>query len=181
MDESVGMSSLKGMAFETINVITSAFDGVSREGGVSLHETRVLDDSLDARGSDAELIEARAKDTDVRWQDVPDSAIEKPDLNLSFLDPIGFRYYIPTYMIWFIKQLSGEEGVYCDTHSAALFFLTPNEWGRVRKSKLSYFEILTQEQSHAIYRFLRFCTEYGDEFDKEMAQQAIDKYWGQFR
>jgi hypothetical protein len=168
------MSTVMEAAVEVVNAITSAFNGVSREGGVSLHETRVLD----GLGSESEMIEARAKDIDAKWQDVPDSAIEKPLLSLNFLDPIGFRYYIPAYMIWEIRIISGEKWVDCNTHGAAAFALTPR--GREPAIEAANFVALTKEQSHAIYLFLRFCADFDDEFARKRAQAAIDKYWIRF-
>ena len=79
--------------------ITAAFDGVSREDGISLHEAAGIDDyeySPEERGAN------RAKDTDTKWQEVPGEWIEKMglgDVALNYFDPKGFRYYIPP--IWF--------------------------------------------------------------------------------
>ncbi len=161
------MSTREEMASQAIDEITSAFTGISREGGVSLHETRVLDDC----GSDVERAKARAKDTDVDWREVPDSAIEKPDLRLNFLDPIGFRYYIPAYMIWEIRQSLEAVWRECNTRGAALSALRSG-FNR---------ELLSYNQSHAIYRFLHFYAEYGEDFEQDEAKAAIKEYWGKFR
>ena len=161
------MPSLEESLSDTINEITSAFKDVSRNGGVSLHQTRVLDDC----GSDAELEEAGKKDTDISWQDVPNSAIEKPDLSLCFLDPIGLRYYLPAYMIWELKQFSGAEWVDCNTHGSVHFILTIDK---------SNFVMLTPKQSRAVCKFLQFYVEYGDEYEQNEARQTLKQYWGKF-
>ena len=85
---------------ELIDLITAAFDGVSREDGVTLHEARVIDDY----GDDDERSDARRKDTDTRWQDVPKKWIEKFADTLPFMCPKGFRYYIPAFMMYALKH-----------------------------------------------------------------------------
>ena len=86
---------------EVIDAITGAFDGVWREDGVTLHQARVLDDY----GDEEEQAAARKKDKDTRWQDVPDRWIERDLANtLPFLCPKSFRYYIPAFMIWSLKN-----------------------------------------------------------------------------
>jgi hypothetical protein len=85
--------------------ITAAFDGVSRENGVSLSEAWVIDDY----GSDEERAEARKEDTETRWQDVPDEDIAYGYSCLSFLDEIGFHYYIPAYMVWYLRYIDNED------------------------------------------------------------------------
>ncbi len=159
------MDSRQELLSEAMDAIRSAFAGVSRAGGVSLHETRVLDDC----GSDAERAAARVNDTDIDWQDVPDSHIEKPDLSLLFLDPIGFRYYLPAYMMWELEQCSRADGVDCNTHGdvlSSLGFDKPN------------FVLLNREQERAVCKFLQFFAEYGDEQEKRDARAALKWYWG---
>jgi hypothetical protein len=63
-----------------IEEIHLAFDGVSREHGVSLRESLVIDDY----GSSEERAEAKKQDTETRWQDVPDQHICHGGSCLSF-------------------------------------------------------------------------------------------------
>ncbi len=88
-----------------IEEITAAFDGVSREDGVTLHEATVLDDY----GSLEERAEARKQDTEDNWQDVPEEDIRFTDAVLSFLDPKGFHYYIPAYVVWYLRNIDNED------------------------------------------------------------------------
>lgn len=92
--------------------IAAAFDGVSREGGVSLHEL----EALDAWGGYIDRQVARARDTESRWQDVPRDDLADVYTH-SFFDPIGWRYYQPAYMTWW---LTGGERV--DSNATASFF-----------------------------------------------------------
>ena len=167
----------KELVLQLIEQITAAFAGVSREGGVSLHQTRVLDDAFPQESMD----EAGAKDVDADWREVPDSSIEKPDLHMSFLDPIGFRYYLPAYMVWQLKQDWGlVPWVDCNTHDSALFSLTVHKEPELRQWQEERFEMFTLEQGRAINRFLYFYAKYGEDFDQQHAQQALDSYWAKF-
>jgi hypothetical protein len=76
-----------------LDEIKRVFSEVRRGSGITLHETTVIDD----HGSVEEREQARLKDTDHHWWDVPDEWIEK-NPGLSFLDEAGFRYYLPAYM-----------------------------------------------------------------------------------
>src|ERR1700680_2624371 len=80
--------------------IMTAFDGVSREDGTTLHEAMAIDDYK----SDEEQQAARGFDTEQRWQDVPDEEILACESALSFLDAKGFRYYLPAFMVSRLKN-----------------------------------------------------------------------------
>lgn len=91
-----------------VSQIESAFKGVSRQGGVSWHEAEAMDDYA----SPEELAIARLKDTDRRWQDLVNDprwpAYDCP-ASWSFLDPIGFRYYLPAALIREVKPIPTNE------------------------------------------------------------------------
>lgn len=78
--------------------IEAAFAGVTREGGISWSEA----DAIDDYASPAERAAAREKDREKGWQDlVTDPTWPGSDVpsNWSFLDPIGYRYYLPAALI----------------------------------------------------------------------------------
>ncbi|QZZ21630.1 hypothetical protein J5X98_03990 [Leptothermofonsia sichuanensis E412] len=155
---------------ELIEQITKAFDGVSREDGVTLHEARVIDDW----GGEEERAAARSLDTDQRWQDVPIEWIKQLWDAFSFLDGKGWRYYLPVWMLHALRcphtTSAGDSVVYS--------CLLPEE-PELREDMLSRFSVLTLEQSRAVCQFLRFNVAYG-ESDEWAAQKALDAYWGQF-
>ena len=167
----------KELVLQLIEQITAAFAGVSRQGGVSLHQTRVLDDAF----SQERMDEAGARDVDTDWRDVPSSSLEKSDLHMSFLDPIGFRYYLPAYMVWQLKQGSGSvPWVDCNAHDETLHSLKLQEPADMRQWQEERFEMFTLEQSRASNRFLHFYAKYGEDFDQQHAQQALDSHWAKF-
>jgi hypothetical protein len=159
---------------DVIAVIDAAFDGVELGKGVSLHESRVIYDE----GTPEEEESARALDTETRWQDVPHEDIRTIEDALLELDPLGFRYYLPAYMIWALLdleldddyQLSVGEGNE-DIHKAIIWELTPYEWHEEQ------FEILDDAQSRAVTRFLQIIAFYAWRPD---AGRALRDYWNWF-
>ncbi len=89
---------------ELLEKIKQAFDGISREGGVSLHETAVMDNY----GSEDERAAAKGMDTDTCWEEVKDEWIEGfhtgTSGGLNFLDKKSFLYYMPAYMSWYLHK-----------------------------------------------------------------------------
>ena len=159
---------------EIVAKIEQAFAKVTRGAGVTLHETKVID----AHGSERDRAKARRKDTERRWQNVPDAVIEAHPEALSFLDPAGFRYYLPAYMRWSLLHFKTSDSLSSDY---TIYALAPSgnkgvtDWNRERWGWLS------QEQANVILEFLRFMAEHGKgRTDAFMARLAIDAFWEQF-
>jgi hypothetical protein len=155
-----------------IKQIVSAFDRVTRDDGISLHEAVVID----SYGSDEQRAIARQKDNELRWQDVPDRSIEHSYSALCFLDPKGWRYYIPAYMIWSLKNYmtSGSNSIDSTVYTFK-FSGDPEDY------YLSRFKILNQEQSIAVCQFLLFmCTHHEGFVNDSWSQEALKNYWGKF-
>lgn len=140
-----------------IDEITAAFDGVSREGGVSLHEAI----AIEANGSDDERASARAHDVDTKWQDVPDEHVELGYELLHFLDAVGFRYYIPAYLVWYLRNLDNEDpDFWSSTFDAVEFHLL---MGRgVSNDHRTAIAAFTVPQSRAVAKFLVLLAECHD-------------------
>ena len=142
-------------------LITCAFDGVERVG-LTMHEADVQDFGGD-------WAEARRKDTDTRWQEVSDAAIEFCQTALGIVDTAGFRYYLPAYMIWTLNNFTSDSNVVDFT----IYSLLPRNPSR--------FADFTPAQAQAASCFLRFmarCT--NGQVDEGQAQKALAEYWGQF-
>jgi hypothetical protein len=154
--------------------IENAFAEVRRGNGITLHET----DVVDACGSARERAKARKRDTDERWQDVPDDDIESHQSALCFLDPEGFRYYLPAYMRWSLLHYKSSDSLASDS---TIYSLGPagnkgvTDWNRER------WGVFTERQTQVILAYLRFMVEHGDGCsDNFMADLAINAYWRQF-
>jgi Family of unknown function (DUF6714) len=164
----------KQMAEGIIGEIRRAFCDVSRDEGVTLHEALVID----TYGSDSDRSAARELDTDRRWEDVPDQLIEENDSVLCFVDPKGFRYYLPAYMVWSLRNYETSEGF---SHNHPIFSLSLSQSGSMRQWDLERFEVFNDEQARAICKFLRFMAQQDQDIvcvDK--ALEALDAYWGKF-
>ena len=158
-----------------IQEITAAFDGVSRENGVSLSESWVIDDY----GSDEERAEARKQDTETRWQDVPDEGIAYGYSCLIFLDDIGFRYYIPAYIVWFLRNVDNEDpeapSYDSNTFDYLLHALELSGYGALDEFHLSRYRKFTLEQSKAIAHFLEFEAELEDANSREYVAMRLTR------
>jgi hypothetical protein len=156
---------------ELIADIEAAFDGVSREGGVSLHEAGVIDDY----GSDTDRAQARLRDAEVRWQDVPEDDLWQEMSEHTFLDPIGFRYYLPAFLIQVLKHFrktipyNHDWMIYAFTHTA------PEIEPQV--------DLLNRDQREVVSRFLDFFVRFdpdGEHADTAFARIALDNGWDKY-
>ena len=155
-----------------IRQIEIAFDGVDRKFGVSLHEACVIDDY----GSKWEQMKARMTDTEWRWQDVPEADIARYFWILSFLDPIGFRYYMPAYMLFTLKNYLHTDSMSTD---ATIYSLGLSD--SFREHTMERFNLFTRPQSEATYAFPRFMANYScGRADDDAARKALEQYWGRF-
>jgi hypothetical protein len=152
--------------------IRMAFAGVTRTGGVSLHEA----DVIDGYGSPQQRNAERKRDTDRVWWEVPDADIERYYWILPFLDATGFRYYIPTYMTWALAHYEHSESASVDM---TIYALDCGE--NPGDHRLQYFKLFSQEQSEAVCAFLRFMEEdTAGMADSSAAYGALKRHWGQF-
>lgn len=158
-----------------IEEITAAFDGVRRENGVSLSEAQVVDDY----GSEEERAEARKQDTEKRWQDVPEKDIAYGHISLAYFDEIGFRYYIPAYIIWSLRNMNNRDrnspSYGSMTHGTIIYSLGGFGIRDLDEYDRSRFKGLTSDQSRAIAHFLKFKEEYLEAFFLKEDQETRDE------
>lgn len=163
--------------------IYAAFKDVSREGGVSRFEAFVIDD----RGSDEECAAARARDTDTSWTElVDDPGWQSPGV-FSFLDAIGFRYYLPVVLVRTLR--TGEEDdalpdhislprIPADDAVAECLDKLPKQLGDIdglNYHTLSQWVLLTDRQRCCVARFIRFWILVIR--DRALQQQGPDREW----
>lgn len=146
--------------------ITAVFDGVSRGDGVTLHETNAIDDYA----SPAERGRARAKDRERRWQDVPDEDLRTHD-GLSFFDAKGFRYYLPAYLVWYLKNCDTTASD-SNTFASVIYSLGGGRSGDFAALYKEQFDAFTRAESRVIARFLEY---EADRTDAETL--ASDGWW----
>ena len=148
---------------ELIAEITSAFDGVVREDGITLHQAIAIDDWR----TPEEQLAARQLDTEQRWQDVPDDVIVACESALSFLDAKGFRYYLPAFMVCGLRNWGNDVGRVVDTCEYHLLHESQKSLRQSEPASIASKYGFTDAQCRAIAQFLRFVV--GD--DNELATQ----------
>jgi uncharacterized protein DUF6714 len=160
---------------EVVAAIRSAFHEVRRGEGFSLHETEVIDD----RGPDEERAAARLLDQENSWQEIPAELLEKFGSALAFMNPEGFRYYIPAFMIWTLLNYQTSRAWAIDSTIYALE-LTNNP--NVFAQRLSEFQLLNREQHEAIALFLLYMSheKFGSHPGSLGARRALDTYWAPY-
>jgi hypothetical protein len=148
--------------------IREAFRGVDRRGGISWGEA----DVIDSYGSDEERAAARAKDTEPSWESLVDNPawVHEWGWSYTFLDAIGYRYYMPPAMIRCSREGHGESVCYA---------LTMNNDYMLEKTRR-----LSQEQCRVIARFVRFMIRVHEARDDDIYgaiwKAAYDSHWHQW-
>jgi hypothetical protein len=148
-------------------LIFFAFDGISREGGVSWADARYLDN-----GDRADPFH----DKDKSWQElVADPQWDLSDGNggFGFLDPIGFRYYLPAAMI----RALNEESDWIENYLS----LVPHASNELR---LHQWSLLSPEQRRCVGAYLRFqhreeFAMWGEDFGEMWSEEW--NYWAPSR
>lgn len=143
--------------------IYESFRDVTRTGGVSWSESVAIDNY----GSEEARLRARQSDqethwsqlvSDHRWQPGPGGAVG----GFVFLDPIGFRYYLPATMIRCICSLE-------DVGDVSRFLNVTSE------PKFAEKALFTQRQSRAIARFLWFMAQQREPSSDWL--EPLECYW----
>ncbi|WP_432799214.1 DUF6714 family protein [Poriferisphaera sp. WC338] len=155
-----------------IDQIRETFGSILLSDGVSLHQTDVIDDYCE---HDKKLMaKAKAKDTDNRWWNVSVEVIEKQQWAWSFFDVKGYRYYLPAFMTYYLKNVLrdwSEEAI-----APVLYSLNPSD------ARTPYHQTFNKEQSKVIAMFLWQYCEFSnwEDFECAQAKEALSAYWGQF-
>jgi hypothetical protein len=156
-----------------VDAIREAFAGV-RRGAITLHEAEVID----SYGSDDERADARQRDTEQNWEDLPDQHIEECPWALCHLDPVSWRYYIPAYMIWSLRNFRSNDSIVSDF--TIYTFDASDSDAKLREYSTERYRTLSPSQSRDVCRFLTYMANIGERADNLTAKAALKKYWGQF-
>lgn len=158
---------------EMLAEIREAFAGVTRDGGVSWSESVVLD--LSGQESVEEHAAARARDLDTSWVQLLDDPNWRADMGvggLTFLDPIGYRYYLPALMS---AEILGR-----DTYLRVGLPLP--RYQPFKKMSLEQWSLLDDRQRKCVRQFLELMirklhAQGYDDFDARDWIRALDSYW----
>jgi hypothetical protein len=151
MPKPLTQSEIETMGTNLIADINEAFTFVSIDNGVTLSEADAIDDHYGPK----KRAKARAKDTYKHWNEINLPAKDPGDSALSFVDPIGFRFHLPAYMSYIIRQQLHDlqfqfHAVYYDL---TLRLEIGSEYGKLQTS------LLQHEERRCVAKFLIFSCE----------------------
>lgn len=153
-----------------IRDVERAFADVSRGGGITIHEARLLDDVYHPTAEQLEA--ARSQDSEESWKEVPPNVVNKLSDTMPFFDAEGRRYYLPAFITFVLDPPDA-----FDESAAA---------GGVVYTLLSVdvhreeFDRYTTDQKNVLARFLQHMLEDDDWALDETMQAAFSDYWSRF-
>ncbi len=156
-------------------LIERAFECVSLSGGVSLRQAEVMDNYGEGCTA-AEFAKLPLTEITSDWRLLPVHELEKYAY-LSHLDSLGFRYYIPAFIV---SVLDGAAR-YSNRWIPTLYCLYPKHddlWDHC----MMHYAALDDAQKSAIAEFLKWvsnCSKF-DKDDRNSAEQALQNYWSRY-
>ncbi len=150
---------------ELIDRIRVAFAGVTLEDGISLNMTEYNDSG----GCMPEFKEKASDDERIDWQAIPDKTLEQFTVTFSFTDLKGFRFYIPAYMIWTIRNHRTSDSIIGDF---TIYALTPSHYLFETIPFLLWF---TADQVEAMAAFLEYVVQSDSSLDERVARENLFK------
>lgn len=160
-----------GILTEIRSEIEAAFLGVVLDGGVSLRQTRFIDNYM--RGiTESEFRALPATEVTDDWTRIPIYDLESAGC-IAFLDAKGFKYYIPALMLALLYNYqSGSMAVI-----ATLSSLYPKE-----KSREVLYSELTEIQRKAIAKYMRELPTLVDLWgeDKTVVERSYRNFWSKY-
>ncbi|MBX3381197.1 MAG: hypothetical protein KF805_13970 [Phycisphaeraceae bacterium] len=157
--------------------VYAAFEGVSREGGVSWSQAYVVDNY----GDENSYAAAGQEDVDNQWEElVSDESWLADGIGggFAFLDPIGFRYYLPAAMIRELNE-HASSGI-------ERYLNLPPRGAKGRDSHLKQRALLNERQGRCTAAFVRFAIDREKNSDNpegellRILEFAWENYWCEF-
>lgn len=144
---------------ELIYQIESAFDDVTLGEGTSLNMAVFYDSYCSA----SEFEERAKKDERQNWKWIHDTTLERFKSTFCFTDLLGYRFYLPAYMRWTIKNHGKSDNIISDFTIYAIDPRNP------QFKETQFIDWFTRSQLEVILAFLDFCADDADSFDAKTA------------
>ena len=149
-----------------VREIEAAFDGVRLDGGISLN----MMEYYDSGGSMSKYAEKAKSDEREDWRRIPDETLEQFTVTFAFTDLSGFRFYLPAYMRWTVRNHRTSSSIIAD-HT--IYALTPTHY---RFEKTPFIKWFTERQLGVILRFLEFAAANGETLDAAIATRNLMEF-----
>lgn len=157
---------------EVRKVIETAFDGVSLDGGLSLEQTKVVDNY--GRGvTTKQFTNLPNKEVTDDWKEIPISQLDDAEC-LAHFDRKGFKYYIPALMLRLLENYDPTSMMTIGTLS--ILYPKTETWTYL-------YSLLTEQQYQAIALYLQVLpslVELDTFEDKTVVERAFNDYWSKF-
>lgn len=158
-----------------VTMIYEAFDGVTREGGLSWRQAE-LEDELSFTTEQFE--DAGKKDSEARWHDLVRSHIfDFPLCAWSFLDPIGFRYYLAPCMLTCLQTGQDESGI--QFHLSIAYISDSSV-----EHRLKQWSMLNERQCKCVARFVQIMGAWDRAYHATNHpndwEYALEAHWDKF-
>ena len=143
---------------QVVRAIECAFGSVRLGNGVSISEGTVID----FYGGEEERRKARLRDEKNDWRLIPDRSIRVNQTSLIFVDAEGFRYNLPAYMRFVVRNY-----LTSDSNSIGSVFWTLACQEDPRRA------IFSAEQRTAVRTFLEFFVSEPKGWFRDEAESAL--------
>lgn len=144
-----------------IREIEAAFAQVEHPGDQSLLHSQCMDDH------DIDIEDFYG---DIHWRDVPDDIIERNNASLRFFSPEAFRFYLPAFLTWVLRNFAATDSFTVDS---TIYSLDPgdDDLGDFAKSKYS---LLDHRQRTAVANLLNYLKANGQGMvDEDAVKKAL--------
>ena len=131
---------------ELIAVIVAAFESVDPPSEITLH----VAEAHAAYDYDHDE-EHREKDWIGGWQAVPDAHLMACEHALDQVDIVGVRYYLPAYMVWYLRNYGNRHDTWIESARYPLGLQPPGEV--LSSTQLARYSLFTDEQMRACRLF----------------------------
>lgn len=148
---------------ELIERIRAAFAGVELEDGISLNMTEYNDSG----GCMPEFKVRALTDERKHWDAIKDETLEWFTGTFHFTDLKGFRFYIPAYMIWTIRNHRTSGSIISDF---TVYAISPSHYLFQNVPFLRWF---TSEQVEVMRAFLEYASRNMDGLDHQAALRNL--------
>lgn len=156
---------------ELKNEVDRAFSGVKLDGGISLNQTKVID-NYGRDCTDEQFAALPLKEVTDDWNKIPTIVLDGAEC-LAHFDRRGFKYYIPALMLRLLENYDSTSMMTIGTLS--ILYPQTESWDYL-------YSLLSPEQSMAIANYLQSLPsliELEGE-DRKIVERALRNYWSKF-